>query len=314
MKRTAWIGLATFLFSLSAQAEMPGRFFIEGNGIVALHNLKTGTRATVHYRRSDGTYSLEVQPKINRLFGLSSGEEVPSISLRLVSLLDFIQDQFGSGQQAIQLVSAYRSPRYNQNLRNQGKTVAQASLHLEGMAADIKIAGVSGKKLWEALRAKDCCGVGWYGGASVHVDPGPARFWTGATSKVHTDISAHNKRILVRTNRDIYLAGETIRLTLGRITQFPVGVSKKVRLISVINAEKKPVVLRSTIDASENLLRQGKSCLLIQNRRQARQLYWSVPKRRRSYPTRTAIEIDFCSKPHSEMPDQVLSNPIEIRS
>ena len=151
-----------FLFCLGClirgalcHAESPQRFFIEGDGRVTLSNPKTGHTATIQYRLADGTYPEEVQATVDELFGLSAYADVDHISMRLIALLDYIQDTFGDGTKTIRLDSAYRSPLYNEELRDKGRTVAKASTHMEGMAADITIPGVKGYLIWQQLRSKN---------------------------------------------------------------------------------------------------------------------------------------------------------------
>ena len=143
------------------------------------------------------------------------------ISLRLISALDFIEDRFVL---PIVLISGYRSQEYNDNLRAKGGGAARASLHIEGMAADIHVRKNLAAKIWGVVKEMGCCGIGFYGGDSIHIDTGPARYWTQATSKVRTNVSENNKSIMVRTDQDIYLPGEKVEVKLARVTAYPVSV------------------------------------------------------------------------------------------
>lgn len=80
----------------------------------------------------------------------------------------------------VELVSGYRSPKYNLSLRKKGHQVAQTSQHCEGKAADFRLRGVSTKDLWAFVRSLNLGGVGIYPhSAFVHCDTGPVRFWKG---------------------------------------------------------------------------------------------------------------------------------------
>jgi uncharacterized protein YcbK (DUF882 family) len=110
--------------------------------------------------------------------------------------LDYFEDRF---QQPIVIISGYRSPEYNENLRAKGRLAAKASLHMEGMAADIQMRKGLSTKAFPLLRALQCCGVGYYHGDSLHLDTGPAR-WDETTSKcAPTFLSITNNRAPVPT-------------------------------------------------------------------------------------------------------------------
>ncbi|MBI4125843.1 MAG: YcbK family protein [Deltaproteobacteria bacterium] len=245
------------LWSVAAAAQSP-RYFYQGDG------------------------QLAVQGGEKNLEGLSP---------RLVALLDYLQDQLTRGKGEITVHSGYRSPEYNERLRRQGKLAGQASLHMEGMAADVVLSGADPKKLWEFVRSLDCCGAGYYAGRMVHVDTGPKRWWDQKTSKVFTDISAHNKQVYLTTEYDIYRPGEELKFRFVRMTEFPFGIRP---------------------DLGIGKLKTKEKCLLIQNRKAARDFSLSLPK---GLPKDKPLQIraEFCSKPHEQMPDFVLSNPFEIR-
>ncbi len=285
---------------------------MEGDGAVRLFNPKNGRRETIQYRLADGSYPLEAREQIDQLFGLKKSDPIEHMSLRFIALLDFIQDEFGDGEKTIQLNSAYRSPKYNQGLRDKGRTVAKASTHMEGMAADIEIKGVQGKYLWEKMRDKNCCGVGWYGKQSVHVDTGPARWWTGATSKVKTKISDHNKKILVRTDRDIYHSEEMLKLNVIRITEYPFGIRDQMKLVSLSEEGDEKIIKKFKPTFLNHAGSQA--CRVIRDRKEARRIHWKIPKRVGApLAAPLYIRVDFCNKSHEEMPDSMLSNRIEIK-
>lgn len=80
----------------------------------------------------------------------------------------------------IEIVSGYRSPKYNLMLRKKGHEVAKDSQHTRGYAVDFRIPGVDVRTLdqWALDRKKG--GVGLYRESQfVHVDVGPVRRWNG---------------------------------------------------------------------------------------------------------------------------------------
>ncbi|MGH7431119.1 MAG: YcbK family protein [Candidatus Methylomirabilales bacterium] len=286
-----------FLSSLTAVAAPPGRFFLEGDGTVRLVNGRTGAGGAVTYRTPRGEYPESAQRRINRIFGVPPNAS-EGIAIRLIALLDYLQDQLKGGK--IKIVSGYRSPTYNEELRKKGRLAARTSMHLEGMAADIEMEGVEGKRLWEFVRGLDCCGAGYYHGKGIHVDVGPSRFWDEASTKVEQDLGARNKLVLLRTGWDLYRPGEEVRMTLGRITDYPIGVRRDGQLI---HTGQEVVRVR---------LENGRTdCLLIPNR-SAASLAWKIPKGI-APKEKSRIRISFCHKPFPEMPEGIDSNPISIK-
>jgi uncharacterized protein YcbK (DUF882 family) len=272
------------------------RYFLSGDGTLFLSNPKTNGSARVRYRSADGAYPREARRQIDRLFGIGedSGDH---ISLRLISALDFIEDRF---QLPIVLISGYRSQEYNDNLRAKGGGAAKASLHIEGMAADIQVRKNLAAKIWGVVKDMGCCGIGFYGGDSVHIDTGPARYWTQATSKVRTNISEDNKSIMVRTDQDIYLPGEKVEAKLARVTAYPVSV-----------------VPRFSVQGSGGSTReftfegQNGACVPVRDATE-RVFIWRVPD---DLPPegKVQIRLRFCDKQFAEMPEQIVSNMIEVR-
>lgn len=80
----------------------------------------------------------------------------------------------------VEVVSGFRSPKYNLLLRKKGRQVAASSQHCEGRAVDFRLAGVSTRELWRFVRSLRLGGVGFYPHSRfVHCDTGPVRFWNG---------------------------------------------------------------------------------------------------------------------------------------
>jgi uncharacterized protein YcbK (DUF882 family) len=83
--------------------------------------------------------------------------------------------------QRIDVVSGYRSPKYNLILRKKGHQVARESQHTQGNAVDFRIRGVPTEKLLGFVRSLHLGGVGFYPHAHfVHSDTGPVRYWQGS--------------------------------------------------------------------------------------------------------------------------------------
>ena len=78
------------------------------------------------------------------------------------------------------LLSGYRSPATNAALRAQSSGVARNSLHMKGMAADLRLKSRSVSQMARAAEACSAGGVGRYSRSNfVHMDCGPIRHWGG---------------------------------------------------------------------------------------------------------------------------------------
>ncbi len=76
------------------------------------------------------------------------------------------------------LLSGYRSPETNAMLRSRSSGVARNSLHLQGMAADLRLNSRSVAQVASAAAACKAGGVGRYSGSNfVHMDCGDVRSW-----------------------------------------------------------------------------------------------------------------------------------------
>lgn len=276
-------------------AQPPDRYFFSGDGAIHLINAHTNKSARVRYRLSDGTYPAEAQRQINRLFGIPASSS-DYIALRLISVLDYIEDRY---RQPIEIISGYRSPEYNESLRAKGRLAAKTSMHIEGMAADIRMRKVLAAEWFQLLKKLGCCGVGFYHDNSLHVDTGPVRYWDETTSKVRTNISEHNKQVMVRTDQDIYLPGETVELRLARITDYPIGLASRFAVVQDGGAPQE-----FSFDGKEE------TCLPIEDPTQ-RMVHWTTPEG--FHPEgRVQLRLRLCDREFPEMPEQIESNPIEV--
>lgn len=120
--------------------------------------------------KNDGNKNLSKNFKA-REFACKSGADVFKVDSRLVSLLQKIRDKFGV---AVIINSAYRTAAHNKKVKG-----AKNSYHLQGMAADIVIKGISPKRVARFAEAIGAGGVGWYESQGfTHVDTRSTKyFW-----------------------------------------------------------------------------------------------------------------------------------------
>jgi hypothetical protein len=80
----------------------------------------------------------------------------------------------------VEVISAYRSPKFNDSLAKKGRHVASESKHTKGQAMDIRIVGTPANAVGKWLFGNLAVGVGIYTADDfVHVDTGPKRRWRG---------------------------------------------------------------------------------------------------------------------------------------
>jgi hypothetical protein len=104
--------------------------------------------------------------------------QATTMDTRLVDILTRVALRFSA--QRIEVVSGYRSPKYNLTLRKKGREVARQSQHPDGTAVDFRIRGVPTKTVVNYVRSLRRGGVGYYPRSQfIHSDTGRVRYWTG---------------------------------------------------------------------------------------------------------------------------------------
>jgi|GEM_PF-2637915 len=80
----------------------------------------------------------------------------------------------------IEVLSGYRSEKFNEQLRKKGREVASESLHRRGLAMDWRLRDVPLARLTAWLKRRHHGGLGTYRRSNfVHTDFGPEREWRG---------------------------------------------------------------------------------------------------------------------------------------
>lgn len=144
--------------------------------ILLLNNLNTGEQLKAEF--FDGkNYIQEELVRLNHLFRDYRANKVKSIDPRLFDQIFRLQAMIGT-RKPIQLISGYRSPRTNNELRERGSGVAKHSYHTLGQAMDFHIEGVQLANIRKAALKMRAGGVGYYPRSNfVHIDTGPVRNW-----------------------------------------------------------------------------------------------------------------------------------------
>jgi uncharacterized protein YcbK (DUF882 family) len=138
--------------------------------------LHTGEKLNVEYW-AGGQYVPEALSAINHVLRDFRTGETHMIAPRLLDLLHTLHTTLGSGR-AFQVISGYRSPATNARLHEKSAGVATHSLHMKGMAIDIRLADRALDSLRNAAFSLRAGGVGYYPQSDfVHVDVGNVRHW-----------------------------------------------------------------------------------------------------------------------------------------
>lgn len=290
---------AAILATMRGAYAVESRYFYGGDGVIDISSAKNGFVFKGVYRTSEGQFIDAALKKIDRVFDAAPKSNMQIIEPRFIEFLDYLQDELNGGR--IVVMSGYRSPNYNQNLRKWGKLAGKASMHQYGMAADIRMKGVPPEKIWHFVRELGYGGVGYYHGFSAHVDVGPARFWDETTSKVGTTHADDNKLITLIPHQDIYYPGEELKLRFVRMTAYPIGVNK-----NLVLERQRGKKWRKAQSFSPRFIKVSSSdCPKFLSIDEMNDIKWTLPRKLK--PGRYRVRAKFCEKEWEAMPDEIAS-------
>lgn len=148
----------------------------DGARAIAFHNLHTGEDLAATYW-AGGNYVPTALSDINHILRDFRTGDVAAIDPRLLDLLYQLRIRM-EGDEPFHVISGYRSPKTNGELANQNNGVAKKSLHMKGMAIDVRLPGRQLDGLRQAAVALELGGVGYYPKSDfIHVDVGRVRYW-----------------------------------------------------------------------------------------------------------------------------------------
>ena len=163
--------------ALVAPLALPARAATPEVRSLAFEHTHTGEKLSLVYAQRN-QYLPDALERLNHLLRDHYSGELGRIDPRLFDLLFGVQQTLGVAQ-PFQVISGFRGAATNARLREtRGGGVASKSLHLEGRAVDIRIAGVALSALRGAALALQGGGVGFYAREQfVHIDTGRVRAW-----------------------------------------------------------------------------------------------------------------------------------------
>ena len=136
----------------------------------------TNEKLTITYA-VNGQYQPASLDQINHLLRDFRNGEAHTIDPKLLDILFDLQ-MLTKHDGAFQIISAYRSPTTNAQLRSKSSGVAEHSMHMEGRAIDVRLDGFSTLKLRDLAMSLRRGGVGYYAASDfVHIDTGRVRYW-----------------------------------------------------------------------------------------------------------------------------------------
>jgi uncharacterized protein YcbK (DUF882 family) len=143
---------------------------------LALRSLHTGERVVAVYW-ADGGVVAEGLAAIERVLRDHRTGEAHAIDRALLDLLVALRTALDTRAE-YEIISGYRSPRSNALLVRATSGVARDSLHVRGMAIDVRLPGRPLRAVRDAAASLRAGGVGFYPASGfVHIDVGRVRYW-----------------------------------------------------------------------------------------------------------------------------------------
>jgi len=143
---------------------------------LAFENTHTGDKLKLTYFEK-GRYIRSALQEINFLLRDYRTGAVFPIDTALLDQLHDLKLRLGVNR-PFHIISAYRSPQTNAELRSHSSGVANKSLHMQGKAIDIRLEGYNTRRIRDAALSLRRGGVGYYPKSDfVHLDTGKFRTW-----------------------------------------------------------------------------------------------------------------------------------------
>jgi uncharacterized protein YcbK (DUF882 family) len=166
----ALIGLATISVPDLCLAKIPEK------RTLSLYHARAQKALTLTYANGK-QYNPKALARINSFLRDYQTGQVHRIDPKLLDILWAVQREIGS-KGVFKVVSAFRSPQTNRQLRRAKSGVASHSLHMEGRAVDIQFSGADLGQIRRCAMDLQTGGVGFYPKSNfVHLDSGDYRTW-----------------------------------------------------------------------------------------------------------------------------------------
>jgi uncharacterized protein YcbK (DUF882 family) len=145
---------------------------------LSFYNTHTDERLNVCYFKN-GSYCSDGLARINHILRDHRTGDIKAMDPMLLDLLACVHRQVGCST-PFHIISGYRSPKTNAELRKRTTGVAKLSYHMLGRAIDIRLPGCRTRRLRKVCLDLKKGGVGYYPHSNfVHLDTGTFRTWKG---------------------------------------------------------------------------------------------------------------------------------------
>lgn len=144
--------------------------------VLRFDSVHTNETLEITYWR-EGRYLADALRRIDHhLRDFRTGDTLP-IDHHLLDLLHNVNTRLGN-REPLLVISGYRSPATNAMLAARSPNVSKTSLHMRGMAIDVRLPGRPLETLRDTGLELGWGGVGFYPDDKfVHLDTGPVRAW-----------------------------------------------------------------------------------------------------------------------------------------
>ncbi len=181
MTRRALLGAFAATAVAAAPTYSNAAGFLRGGGDIRrirMYSGRTGERIDMVYW-VDGRYIKDAVKEVNHFMRDWRTDQVKSMDLRTIDIMAASHNLLDADEPYM-LLSGYRSPQTNAMLRSKSRRVARNSLHMQGQAADLRLASRSVSQMAKAAMSCRAGGVGqYYRSNFVHMDCGVVRSWRG---------------------------------------------------------------------------------------------------------------------------------------
>ena len=161
---------------LALLASMPAWARATTTRSLAFRHLHTGEKLSLTYYEG-GRYDRIALAAIDHLLRDFRTGDIHPIRRELLDQLAYVHGAIGSDA-PFEVISGYRSPATNDMLHRTTSGVATRSLHMDGMAIDVRLADTRTRKLRDTAAGLKLGGVGYYAASDfVHLDIGRPRQW-----------------------------------------------------------------------------------------------------------------------------------------
>jgi uncharacterized protein YcbK (DUF882 family) len=166
------------LLGVAAAAALPAHASANSGRRLVLVNTHTGEVLDTVFR-ADAGYRPGALGRLDWLLRDHRTGGVAPVDARLFDLLAALAESAGV-EPRYEVISGYRSTATNAMLAATSGGVSTRSLHMSGLAIDVRLVGVALPRLRDLALARAAGGVGYYPDSDfVHLDLGRVRSWSG---------------------------------------------------------------------------------------------------------------------------------------